>query len=430
MALTAVYASPQETLRRDLWEKLFDLAQNMGRPWMLVGDFNDIAYEYEKKGGAWVDTNACRRFQNWVNKYNLVDLEYVGSKFTWKGAQREGMERVFKRLDRALANIDWRRDFGDARVEVLPRVNSDHHPILVRLKPERLDLGDKPFRFEIIWRTHHSFKDFLNSAWKWDFPLSMAIKDIIEKLQKWNKDVFGNLFRRKRRILNRIAGIQNAHSYGCNPFLDDLEKELSRELATILDQEKLLLLQNSRQQWIVDGDINTHFYHTKTTMRRRKNRIVKLRKGDGTWNEDAEEVKSAATEFFHNLYKKECPDHASLETDLTYPPTEEHHRLALSHPPTSIKIYKALNSIGSLKAPGEDGFPAYFFKDNWDLIKVSFTSCIRFLWNQPSDIKSINQTLISLIPKVQCPEFITKQVLYLDVSSMAMSSLLKRLTII
>ncbi|RYR49329.1 hypothetical protein Ahy_A07g035787 [Arachis hypogaea] len=157
-----VYACPQETLRKDLREKLFNLAQNMGRPWMLVGDFNDIDYEYEKKEGARVDTNACRRFQNWVNKCNLVDLGYVGSKFTWKGAQREGIERVFKRIDRALANTDWRRNFGDARVEVLLRVNSDHHPFLVRLKLERLDLGDKLFRFEIMWRTHPSFKDFLN----------------------------------------------------------------------------------------------------------------------------------------------------------------------------------------------------------------------------------------------------------------------------
>ncbi|RYR49330.1 hypothetical protein Ahy_A07g035788 [Arachis hypogaea] len=131
----------------------------------------------------------------------------------------------------------------------------------------------------------------------------MAIKNITEKLQNWNNDVFGNLFKRKRRILNSITRIQNVHSYGRSPLLDDLEKELSGELATVLDQEELLWLQKSRQQWIVDGDRNTHFYHIKIAMRRRKNRIVKLRKGDGTWYEDAKEVKSAAMELFHNLYK-------------------------------------------------------------------------------------------------------------------------------
>ncbi|KAL4394796.1 hypothetical protein AHAS_Ahas02G0187800 [Arachis hypogaea] len=82
------------------------------------------------------------------------DLGSVGSKFTWKGGQRSGLERVFKRLDRGLANAEWRRDFSDARIDLLPRVNSDHYPLLANLRPGRVDTGEKPFRFETSKRDY------------------------------------------------------------------------------------------------------------------------------------------------------------------------------------------------------------------------------------------------------------------------------------
>ncbi|MCI31671.1 hypothetical protein A2U01_0052883, partial [Trifolium medium] len=46
---TAVYASPNEDNRRILWEDLNQIANNMREPWMVAGDFNDIAWNTEKR---------------------------------------------------------------------------------------------------------------------------------------------------------------------------------------------------------------------------------------------------------------------------------------------------------------------------------------------------------------------------------------------
>lgn len=46
---TPVYASPNEENRRIMWEDLKRIAQNNSQPWMLAGDFNDIACAAEKK---------------------------------------------------------------------------------------------------------------------------------------------------------------------------------------------------------------------------------------------------------------------------------------------------------------------------------------------------------------------------------------------
>lgn len=50
--LTAVYASPSEVGRKNLWEALQNIADNMNEPWLIVGDFNEVASITEKKGGS------------------------------------------------------------------------------------------------------------------------------------------------------------------------------------------------------------------------------------------------------------------------------------------------------------------------------------------------------------------------------------------
>ncbi|MCI33632.1 hypothetical protein A2U01_0054849, partial [Trifolium medium] len=51
---TPIYASPNEENRRVLWEDLLAIADTMTEPWLVAGDFNDIACAEEKRGGATV----------------------------------------------------------------------------------------------------------------------------------------------------------------------------------------------------------------------------------------------------------------------------------------------------------------------------------------------------------------------------------------
>jgi hypothetical protein len=53
-------------------------------------------------------------------------------------------------------------------------------------------------------------------------------------LKEWNKETFGNIFKRKKELLARLNGIQNSSSYGYSVFLDSLEKELQEKLAITL----------------------------------------------------------------------------------------------------------------------------------------------------------------------------------------------------
>ena len=62
----------------------------------------------------------------------------------------------------------------------------------------------------------------------------------------WNRNHFGNIHHKKRRVLARIYGVQKALS-NCPSFsLINLENQFQLELDSILDQERNLWLLKSR----------------------------------------------------------------------------------------------------------------------------------------------------------------------------------------
>ncbi|XP_061369324.1 protein GAMETE EXPRESSED 2, partial [Gastrolobium bilobum] len=215
---TAVYASPREENRKELWDDLLNISLHCNGSWLVAGDFNEI----------------------------LLDLGGPGPWFTWKGPKFLHLDRVFKRLDRACANASWKTTFTDAGVKVLPRIYSDHSPILVYLS--NLDTGwkNRPFRFEIAWMEHYNFTQFLARSWNVVKDTRTNLHDLTPNLKRWNKIVFGNIFNRKTNLLHSIAEIQNHVDYHTNLSLQSREKEVRKDLDAVLIQEEILWFQKAR----------------------------------------------------------------------------------------------------------------------------------------------------------------------------------------
>lgn len=163
---TPVYASPREEARGHLWEELKRISTHLQGMWLVAGDFNDVAYAHEKKGGRATAHSKCATFLRRINDCRLLDLGSVGPRYTWKGPLFDGHSRIFERLDRALCNDAWQVGFPNAVTRVLPRVSfSDHHPIMVYPSGMNTGRNQKKFRFESAWMTHHSFKDTVKKGW-------------------------------------------------------------------------------------------------------------------------------------------------------------------------------------------------------------------------------------------------------------------------
>ena len=89
-----------------------------------------------------------------------------------------------------------------------------------------------------MWLHHPEFPKVVKRSWGLQSNLGLAIKKFIDMAKKWNKEVFGNIFARKIRVLARIYGVQKPLSNGPNQFLIQLEKYLTRDYATIMQQEE------------------------------------------------------------------------------------------------------------------------------------------------------------------------------------------------
>lgn len=100
----------------------------------MAGDFNCIKSSQKKQGGrAFVDEVDLSEFQEFIEKNRLVDLGFVGPHSTWCN-NRQGGASVWERIDRAFARVYWIQMHRRYQVLHLPRIVSDHRPMLVTTK--------------------------------------------------------------------------------------------------------------------------------------------------------------------------------------------------------------------------------------------------------------------------------------------------------
>lgn len=59
--LSAIYASPKQAFREELWQYIRDIGSCIQSPWQLVGDFNQILSSDEKKGGKSINRRRASR---------------------------------------------------------------------------------------------------------------------------------------------------------------------------------------------------------------------------------------------------------------------------------------------------------------------------------------------------------------------------------
>ncbi|KAL8101548.1 hypothetical protein AgCh_033450 [Apium graveolens] len=85
-----------------------------------AGDFNDLMYGDEKRGGREHPTRLLLGFTTTVNNCGLRDLGYVGEKFTWERSRGKS-NWIQERLDQGLANQSWQSLFPLAEVHVIEK---------------------------------------------------------------------------------------------------------------------------------------------------------------------------------------------------------------------------------------------------------------------------------------------------------------------
>ena len=197
--LSIIYGSQNHNLRKFLWH---DLNQNVIEdkvPWIAVGDFNSVSSLDETSNPLTVDQRRSLGFNSWIFYHGLFYLGYSRPKCSWT---RGNSPHTFKGalLDRALCNTEWSLYFPHARVEILPKLHSDHSLVLINLVGKNAIPPSRLFHFQAAWLTHPGFHKFVKDHWDVSSPLIENNKSLATELQQWNMDHFGIIEKRKKRF--------------------------------------------------------------------------------------------------------------------------------------------------------------------------------------------------------------------------------------
>lgn len=130
--ITGVYCWPETSNRDQTCQLLGAVHNDTLNAWMCIGDFNEILWSFEKKGGNAKSKICMNLFRDALRWCNLQDLGYEGFQYTWSNG-RKNLDNVMERLDRALSNEEWKTLFSYYKVRHLPRIKSDHAPIVLNL---------------------------------------------------------------------------------------------------------------------------------------------------------------------------------------------------------------------------------------------------------------------------------------------------------
>ncbi|KAL8485009.1 hypothetical protein ACS0TY_027348 [Phlomoides rotata] len=80
---TGIYGWPEDQQKWKTWHLLDTLAVGNSLPWLCVGDFNEIMFQYEKQGGSLCRESRMEEFRQCLERNSLIDLSAGGNSYTW-----------------------------------------------------------------------------------------------------------------------------------------------------------------------------------------------------------------------------------------------------------------------------------------------------------------------------------------------------------
>lgn len=148
--LTGFYGFPCRRDRLKSWNLLCSPKDKSNLPWVVIGDFNDLLRQSEKRGCRPHPNALLHGFAETLDYCGLFDLGMNGYAFTWERGRGKA-NWIEERLDRAVTSNSWRLLFQNARLENINAVCSDHSMIYLDLSSKPRLHKEKLFRFENAW---------------------------------------------------------------------------------------------------------------------------------------------------------------------------------------------------------------------------------------------------------------------------------------
>ncbi|VFR00567.1 unnamed protein product [Cuscuta campestris] len=348
--MTCFYGFPERSRRSESWNLLRSLGTRSSLPWVVVGDFNDLVFQHEKRGPFPHPEGLLRGFGEALEDCGLLNVPTMGYPFTWE--RGKGTETwVEERLDRVVATGNWVDLQGAFRVSNILTRTSDHSALFLDVyeSERRVGRGGRRFRFEMAWLLDKGCRGVVEGAWRDGRAngLLSCVHNCGVRLMNWGGDrvhMFGKRINELRREQMRWRG-------RCDPYSLAEFRKLEFELSRLEAQEDAYWKQRAKQHWLRGADANTRFYHKFASNRRRKNNLLKLRDDAGHWVEGRDLVR-VIMEHYGNIFNANgaATGNANPFPSIT-PRVSDSHNAQLEAPFEKEEVKSALFSMFPDKAP-------------------------------------------------------------------------------
>jgi hypothetical protein len=265
--------------------------------------------------------------------------------------------------------------------------------------------GNKYFKFENMWLKHEGFVKQVKNWWLSyefsglpSFVLANKLKALKKDLKKWNIEVFGDIGKKKKELLEGIRELDAIEE--CRSLEEDervRKIDMSREIEKTLLFEELNWRQKSRALWLKEGDKNTNFFHRVANSHRKFNQVNSL-KINGKISKNPAEIQEHIVQFYNILYFENCSWRPKVD-GLSFLSIDEDESIWLERDFEEKEVWDVIRELNGDKAPGPDGFTMAFFQKCWDILKYDIMAVFAEFHSRGKFEKSFNATFVYLIPK-------------------------------
>lgn len=248
------------------------------------GHFSTMFSMEAKLGGNPINSNDIKDGVDWLQHFNLEEVNSMGPRFSWSNRQM-GTAIVYSKLDWVFCNESWHDTYNSCSTSYYEESISNHCFLLVKcICPE--DSRVKPFRFFNMWCDFPKYKDLVSSTWLLNYSgshiqrLGYKLNQLRHKLKLFNRSTVGDVVIRYKESSMSLDTIrQQLHLDPLNHSLIDLEKEaLSLHSQASITYEKFMH-QKSKITWLRLGDSGSGYFHASMKSRGTKDRILSYNEG-------------------------------------------------------------------------------------------------------------------------------------------------------
>ncbi|XP_021773650.1 uncharacterized protein LOC110737625 [Chenopodium quinoa] len=150
-----------------------------------------------------------------------------------------------------------------------------------------------------MWLRDETCGDIVKDVWNWGGDICSKIAHTSINLSAWSRNKFGDFIKEMKDCRGTMESLMGesqteeiiAKIRALNDRMDELER-----------REEAYWRQQSRQDWLKNGEKITTFFHTKSSQRKSRNHIKLVRDAAGNVFCDEEQISEVFVQHFDDLF--------------------------------------------------------------------------------------------------------------------------------